>query len=203
MARHDRSRREDDGITLMEVLVAMSLFTLVLVVFVDAVRIMTGSLSRVSATSASVTQSRAAADVLGRQLAYASAANLPYYDSARSTWYFEFESDATKAGSDSSCTQWRYQSSGLLQYRTWSVVTLLATGWTTVTSTLANDPATQPPFTLLPSDTGFSVMRVGVDLRVRTAAGNLVQNQGQYTLRNSLEAPVPTTSTVCTQLGRP
>lgn len=189
--------------TLIEVVVAMSAFAVVLVVFLAAVRIMTSSMTRVSTVTASVSESRAAADALGRQLGYASAANLPFYDSARSTWYFEFESDATKAGSDSFCTQWRYQPSGLLQYRTWSVVTLASSAWTTVSGTVANDPATQPPFTLLPSDVGFSIMRVAVDLRLRSAGGTVVQNQGQYTLRNSFDAPVPTTSAVCTQLGRP
>jgi hypothetical protein len=45
-------------------------------------------------------------------------------------------------------------------------------------------------------------MRVAVNLQLRNA-GVLVQSQGQYTMRNSLDAAVPTASTVCTQLGRP
>jgi prepilin-type N-terminal cleavage/methylation domain-containing protein len=196
-------RHEDSGVTLIEVLAAMAAFAVVLLVFMDAVRVMTTSLSRVSTVTVSATQTRAATDVLGRQLGYASSANLPYYDSSSGNWYFEFESDAVKAGDDSRCTQWRYRSSShSLEYRSWSVVTLAAGPWTTVTGSLVNDPVTQPPFTLLPSDAGFSVMRVVVDLRL-AAAGTVVESQGQYTLRNSLEAPVPTTSTVCTQLGRP
>jgi hypothetical protein len=46
-------------------------------------------------------------------------------------------------------------------------------------------------------------MRVAVNLQLRSTVGALVPSQAQYTMRNSLEAPVPTTSTVCTQLGRP
>jgi hypothetical protein len=83
------------------------------------------------------------------------------------------------------------------------VVTLAPTAWPPVADTVVNDPATQPPFTLLPSDSGFSIMRVAVNLQLRSSVGALVQNQGLYTMRNTLEAPVPTTSTVCTQLGRP
>jgi hypothetical protein len=197
-------RRDDAGVTLLEVLFAMSAFAVVLAVFVSAVRIMTASMTRVSSVIAATTQSRAAADVLGRQLGYASAANLPVYSTATASWYFEFQSDAVKAGDDTRCTQWRYQTaSDLLQYRTWSTVTLTPTSWTTVAGTVVNDPVTQPPFTLLPSDAGFSVMRVAVNLQLSTAVGALVQSQGQYVMRNSLEAPVPTTSTVCTQLGRP
>jgi hypothetical protein len=198
------TRRDDSGISLIEVLAAMGAFAVVLMVFVSAVRVMTSSMTRVSSVTVSATQSRAAADVLGRQLGYASAANLPVYSAMTASWYFEFESDAVRAGADSSCTQWRYQTgSQLLQYRTWSLVALAPTGWTTVARAVVNDPTTQPPFTLLTSDAGFSVMRVVVNLQLRSAIGVLVQSQGQYTMRNSLDAPVATTSTVCTQLGRP
>ena len=196
------ARRADDGVTLLEVVAAMAVFSIVLLVFFQAVRAMTSSMTRVSVVSDSVTRSRTASDVLARQLGYASAANLPVTNNG--TAYFEFESDAVKAGADSQCTQWRYQSStGLLQYRTWSEVTLASSGWTTVASSMVNNPVTQPPFTLLGSDAGFSVMRVAVDLRFSTSVGAVVQTQGQYTMRNSLDAPVPATSTVCTQLGRP
>jgi hypothetical protein len=196
--------RDDAGVTLVEMIVAMSAFALVILVFMNAVRIMTSSMSRVSAVTAATTQSRAAADVLGRQLGYASAANLPFWSSATNSWYFEFESDAVLAGTDSRCTQWRYQTdTDLLQYRSWSVVTLAPTSWTTVAGSVVNDPVARPPFTLLPSDGGFSVLRVVVDLQLRSAVGALVESQGQYAMRNSLEAPVPTTTTVCTQLGRP
>jgi hypothetical protein len=196
--------RDDAGVTLVEMIVAMSAFALVLLVFINAVRIMTSAMSRVSAVTAATTQSRAAADVLGRQLGYASAANLPFWSAATGSWYFEFESDAVQSGTDSRCTQWRYQTAtDLLQYRSWSVVTLAPTSWMTVAGSVVNDPVTRPPFTLLPSDGGFSIMRVVVDLQLRSAVGALVESQGQYTMRNSLEAPVPTTNTVCTQLGRP
>ena len=199
-----RTRKDDAGVTLIEMLFAMTAFAVVLAVFVSAVRVMTTSMTRVSAVTAAVTQTRAAADVLGRQLGYASAANQPVYSGATASWYFEFESDAVKAGDDARCTQWRFQSgTRLLQYRTWSVVTLAPTSWTTVADTVVNDVVTQPPFTLLASDAGFSVMRVAVNLQLRSSVGVPVQSQGQYTMRNSLEAPVPTTSTVCTQLGRP
>lgn len=204
MSTDRRVRRGEAGVTLVEVLVAMSIFSIVLLVFVDAIRVMTTSLSRVSAVTTSVTESRSAADVLSRQLSYASAANLPSYNSTDRVWFFEFESDAVRAGTDNRCTQWRYlASTGLLQYRSFSVVSLASTGWSTVSTSLANDPVTQPPFTLLTSDSGFAVMRLAVDLRLRSAGGVVVPSSAQYALRNSLDAPVPTTSTVCLQLGRP
>jgi type II secretory pathway pseudopilin PulG len=194
--------RDQAGATIVELAAAMGVFAIVLVVFVNTLRIMGSTTSRVYASTTATTEGRQALDVLSRQLGFASAANIPVQ--VGQNWYLEFESDAVKAGSDPQCTQWRYQpSTALLQYRTWSTVTLVASSWVTVARSMVNDPTTQRPFTLLPSDAGFRVMRVTVDLRLRTSVGTSTQSQGQFTLRNSMDAPVPTTSTVCTQLGRP
>jgi type II secretory pathway pseudopilin PulG len=198
-----RRRRPDDaGTTIVELAAAMTVFAIVLAVFINTLRIMASTTSRVYASTTSTTDGRQTLDALSRQLGFASAANLAVR--VGQNWYLEFESDAVKAGSDPQCTQWRYQSStGLLQYRTWSTVTLVTSSWSTAARSIVNDPTTQPPFTLLPTDTGFTLMRVTVDLRLRTSVGTIMQSQGQFTLRNSADAPVPTTSTVCTQLGRP
>jgi Tfp pilus assembly protein PilW len=200
--RWRQARADDAGFSLIELAIAMGVFTVVLIVFFNAVRIMASTTARVYGSTTVATQGRAALDILSRQLGFASAANLPVQ--VGQNWYLEFESDAVKAGGDSQCTQWRYQpSTALLQYRTWSTVTLTASAWITVARSIVNDPTTQPPFTLLASDAGFTVMRVGTDLRLKSSVGSIVQSQGQFTLRNSLAAPIPTTSTVCTQLGRP
>jgi type II secretory pathway pseudopilin PulG len=201
-SRARASRHDEAGTTIVELAVAMGVFAIVLVVFINTLRIMATTTSRVYASTTATTDARQALDVLSRQLGFASAANTPVQ--VGQNWYLEFESDAVKAGSDPQCTQWRYQpSTTLLQYRTWSTVTVLASSWVTAARSMVNDPATQPPLTLLPTDAGFRVMRVMADLRLRTSVGTIVQSQGQFTLRNSLDAPVPTASAVCTQLGRP
>jgi hypothetical protein len=180
----------------------MIVLSALLAVFVRTVSLMTSTTSRVLTTGDAVTDGRAASDALGRQVATASATNTPVL--AGGNWYLEFSIDAVKAGNDQQCTQWRYQpSTRLLQYRTWSTVTLVATPWTTVSDALVNDVGSQPPFTVYPSDSGFALPRVAVDLRLATAVGSVVQIQGQYTLRNSIDAAPPSPTTVCTQLGRP
>lgn len=195
-------RRDDGGFTLVETGVAMVVLGIVLAVFVRAVGLMTSVTARVTTTGTAVTQARAATDALGRQLTTATATNTPVY--VNGNWYLEFSTDSVGAGADRQCTQWRYRPAvGLLDYRTWSTVSLTPSAWLTVSSALANDPTTQPPFTVYPSDSSFLLERVAVDLRQRTSVGNLVQIQGQYTLRNSLDASPPGPSTVCTDLGRP
>ena len=194
--------RDDDGFSLVEVVVSMAVLSVLLIVFVQAVRIMTTTTTRVTATGTGVTEARAATDALGRQLSTATATNTPVYTGGN--WYLEFSTDSVKAGDDQQCTQWRYQpSSRLLQYRTWSTVSLVSGAWVTVADAMANDPVTQPPFAVYPSDAAFTLPRVAVDVRLLTSAGSTVQTQGQYTLRNSADAAPPSPSTVCTQLGRP
>ena len=196
-----RRRPEDTGSTLVEVLIAMIVLSLLLAVFVRAVALMTSTTTRVQTTGEVATEGRAASDALGRQLAIASATNTPVQ--AGGNWYLEFSTDDVKAGSDRQCTQWRYQpSTRRLEYRTWSVVTLVASAWIPVSDAVVNT-SSQPPFAVYPSDSTFMLPRVAVDLRLATTVGNVVQTQGQYTLRNSLDAPPPGPSTVCTQLGRP
>ena len=196
-----RPRDDDRGSTLVEVLIAMIVLSLLLVVFVRAVALVTSTTTRVTTTGEVATEGRAASDALGRQLAIASATNTPVQ--AGGKWYLEFSTDEVKAGSDRQCTQWRYTpSTKRLEYRTWSVVTLVASAWIPVSDAMVNT-SSQPPFTVYPSDSTFMLPRVAVDLRLATTVGNVVQTQGQYTLRNSLDAPPPGPSTVCTQLGRP
>ncbi len=193
--------RDDAGFTLVEVVVAMIVLGLLLGVFVRAVNLMTSTTTRVTTTGETVTEGRAASDALGRQLGTASATNTPVL--AGGNHYLEFSTDEVKAGADRQCTQWRYEpSTRRLAYRTWSTVTLVATSWTTVSDAVVNT-STQPPFTVYPSDSAFMLPRVAVDLRLATSVGSVVQIQGQYTLRNSVDAPPPSPSTVCTQLGRP
>lgn len=201
------SRRDDDGFTVVEVVLAMAVLAVAFGVFATALRIMTTATSRVSSVGTSATAARQAGDLLGRQASVASAANIPGLGQTGTTWYVEFTTDAVRAGDDPQCTQWRYLPpaagrTGTLDYRTSSTVTRVVGTWQTVASSLVNDPLTQPPFTLYPPDAGFKVMRLSTDLRVQVPGGPVLQSQGQYTLRNSLDAPVPTTNGVCTWMDR-
>src|SRR3712207_593932 len=106
----------------------MLVVSTLLAVFARAVGLMTSTTARVTTTGEVVAEGRAASDALGRQLATASATNTPVQSGGN--WYLEFATDDVKAGKDRQCTQWRYTpSTRRLEYRSWSVVTLVATGW--------------------------------------------------------------------------
>ena len=200
---HLRPRdRDDAGFSIIELIAAMAVFAVLLLVFAKAIGLMTVTTARVTANTNSATQMRQATDLLSRQLGVAAATNSPV--KVGSVWYLEFETDAVAAGTDPVCTQWRYTAAtGRLEYRTWSTVRLVASAWFAAARNLVNDPVTQPPFTVYPSDTGFSLPRMAVDLVARTSQGNVLETEGQYTLRNATAAGPPSASTVCTQLGRP
>jgi prepilin-type N-terminal cleavage/methylation domain-containing protein len=199
----ERRRAGDDGYSLIEVITAMAVLSVLLLVFGRAVMLMTSTTSRVIGNTNSATQVRQATDVLSRQLAVAGATNTPVWDSTSGKWYLEFQTDAVLAGKDSTCTRWRYTpATGVVDYQTWSTVALVGSSWFTVARNVVNDPVTQPPFTVYPSDTGFSLPRVGVDLVARTNQANRIETEGQYTLRNAAAAAPPGPSTVCTQVAR-
>ena len=188
-------------------IVAMVVLSVLLLVFGRVVALMTATTSRVESNTDSATQVRQVTDLLSRQLAVAGATNTPVWDSVRGKWYLEFQTDAVLAGKDTTCTRWRYTpgvggAGGVLDYQTWSTVSLATSTWFTVARNVVNDPVTQPPFTVYPSDTGFSLPRVAVDLVVRTNQSNRIETEGQYTLRNAASAAPPGPSTVCTQVAR-
>ena len=188
---------------MIEVIVAMAVLSVLLLGFGRAVSLMTVTTSRVIGNTTSATQVRQATDLLSRQLAVAGATNTPVWDPVLQKWYLEFQTDAVLAGKDATCTRWRYDPArGELSYQTWSTVALVGSGFFVVARNVVNDPTTQPPFAVYPSDTGFSLPRVAVDLVVRTNQATRIETEGQYTLRNAAAAAPPSPSTVCTQLVR-
>ena len=69
--------RDESGMTLVELLVAMGIFSLVLAVFGAGVVSMTKSTARVSATSDVTNEARRAFSLLDKQVRYATAINSP------------------------------------------------------------------------------------------------------------------------------
>ncbi len=194
-------RSEDGGFALVEAAVAGGVLAIVLALFAVSVQHMVTGTRRVQSVADSATQARQALGQLSRQLSYASAVNVPVQ--VGQDWYLELRTDPARDGGPATCTQWRLvAATDELQVRSWDLVALVPTAWSTVARRVVNEPATQQPFTLYLADTAFTLLRVRVDLRVHHDGGPALQSEGQYTLRNSAEAPAPSPTAVCTGMGR-
>ncbi len=155
----------EGGHTLVELIVAMSLFTTVLAVIVGVVVQLTADVRKNENLSAAADGARKAFARLDLQVRYASAINRP--GTTGNDWYVEFQ--AIDATNTLVCRQWRLvNSTHQLQQRSWDASVTPATPptWQTVATSVVNDPATQPPFAFSAASASVPTQQLTVDLVV-------------------------------------
>lgn len=171
-----RTTRSDGGMTLVELLVAMFIFSIVLAIVGTAMRSMIASTVRVNGTGEAVVDVDRVFNRLDKQVPYASAINAATQVGTRS--YIEFRTDVEVGGFPPGCWQYRLDSAtGLLQVRRAPEATPAAvTAWSTIATEVQPRPdaAADPPFSLVPSEDGGSFvdrqqLRVAIDV-TRTGA---------------------------------
>lgn len=114
-----RSEERDAGMSLMELIVSMSIFVIVLIVYFSALITMSHTTVRAQDTVDAADSLRAAFNALDHQVRYASSINRPAL-SGTGTWYVEFEATELPDGQADLCYQWRYDPTAeTLAYRTW------------------------------------------------------------------------------------
>lgn len=138
--------------TLVELIVAMGIFTVIIAVFMAGVVVMTRDTARAQAVSDAGTEVQGIFQRFDRDVRYASAINLPWFGSGAGagSYYVEYLVSAVEGGTAPQCTQWRYVpgtggKNGVLQRRSWpdgSVPSPLP-AWRTEASNVRND-LTQP-----------------------------------------------------------
>lgn len=160
-----RSRRRDDGFTLLEMLVAMSVFGLVMVMAMTAVVTLHRDTQRVADDESAVTQVRAALTSIDRQVRSGNVLYAPgneletagcTADSATAT-SGNCMRIYTQSNGDPRCVQWQLLSDGLLRTRSWSPTWEtdgVVSGWKTVARGLVTTNA--DPFTLQGATTSFA-----------------------------------------------
>lgn len=142
-SRLDRSR--DAGYTLVELLVAMGIFTIVLAIVMGGIMVMTVDLRKTSNQTDASDQVRNAVLRMERQVRYADSIVPPKLSG--SDWYVAFE---TKASGQNLCQGYRLLgATDLLQYRKVDNSAGTDSGWQTVATNVVNDPtnSAQNPFT--------------------------------------------------------
>lgn len=208
----------DGGVTLVELIVSMGIFTVLVAVVMGGVVMMSRSTVRSDVTVTADDGLRTAFQRLDRQVRYAEAVNFPG-DGAQGRRYVEFRvSAAVSATGKATCTQWRWEpTSGTLDRRTWedrAGVPVPAFG--TVISHVqppSDGVIATYPFELLKATADNPRQRLVVRLRAGdSTVGNPVEQRTVFVARNSSTNSLTNSDTrvpgvsdipVCMAGGRP
>lgn len=145
-----RDFHDDSGVTLVELLVSMGIFTMVLIVSLAATITMSNQAVRTQVVGDSASQLRTVFQRMDKEVRYAEAINPP--GTSGGNIYVEYLVPASATKGVPLCVQWRYVSGTKeLQRRTWTPGgdgDLSA--WSTMVTDLRNDltDAAQQPFAL-------------------------------------------------------
>lgn len=204
--RSGRQRVDEGGLTLVELLVAMTVFSVVVVISGTMLRGMTGSAVRVSMGNDARTDVDRLYNRLDKQLPYAAAINAPVMSGG--DWWLEFKTEVPAGGQPPRCWQYRLDTSErLLQVRSWPPLSPgSVTGWTSLVEQVQAraGAGAPPPFRMIPSSTDVVRQRLVVALDVVPVGSPVVPLDSTYVARNT--TPNTTTNVagieVCREVAR-
>ena len=138
--RIDESR-SDNGMTLVELIVAMGIFTVVVSVFMAGIVVMTKSTARAQAVGDSGDAALKIFQRFDKQVRYASSINGAGAGATAGTYYVEYLVSAVVANQSPVCYQWQYSTANrTLAVRSWKdVAPRTPTAWSTVATNVRND----------------------------------------------------------------
>ncbi|MGF1663636.1 MAG: type II secretion system protein J [Kineosporiaceae bacterium] len=201
-----RARRRrpagEAGFTLIELVAAMAIFTVVIVISLAALR----SMATTTVRTTQVSDARVEADRLYNRLdkiaPYAAAINPA--GQAGGDWWLELRTDVAAGGQSARCWQLRLDTSDAeVRVRSWPAGSAGAvTGWTTLASGAATR-AGVPPFALLPADDRVARQRLVIALDVSRPGAPPYPVDSTFTARNTSGAtPTNHGSLVCQEVSR-
>ncbi|MEO8093952.1 MAG: type II secretion system protein [Pseudolysinimonas sp.] len=159
--RRRASSTVESGFTLVELLVAMLVFSIFLAIMITAVIGITRASSRAQLLARSASSVLAVFESLDRQIRYANAINFPGA-SASGARYVEFRTGADSSYSGvSTCTQWRFvPSTKVIQTRQWiDSASAVPSPWSTKITTVVDVGGSNYPFKMLPATISGSAMQ--------------------------------------------
>jgi prepilin-type N-terminal cleavage/methylation domain-containing protein len=184
----------DDGFTMLELVVTMTIMTIVLVIFASGVIQAYAAEDRVDASANSETEISIAFQRLDKEIRYA--AGISNVGTVSGDSYVEFLTSFTGTAV---CTELRlHVATNQLQQRTWTqgMTPLVPTAWTP----LASFVTATTPFTLTPANIAINFQRLEITLNATTGSGpNAITKQSNITF-TALNTSLNTNSaTTCTE----
>ena len=161
--------RPDSGFTLLELMVAMGILSLVLALSFTVVAKIISTTAASQARSSAVDEARNAVEQMERQIRSGNVITAPTYDSARKLWLLQVY---TQVNGNQRCVQWRVNANqDTLQFRSWSPSWAQdgdITPWGAVAQYIVNDPvnSSDTPF-VRTNDTTFGTRLLTIHLLVQ------------------------------------
>lgn len=182
-------RAHERGMSLIELIVAMSIFLIFIAMILGTTVALAKSASRAQITAEASNTTLTVFGAFDRQVRYADAINFPG-PGASGARYIEFRTPgASSISGVTTCTQWRYTPAlARLELRTWNDLPSATVGsWSTKQSNLIDDGGAGYPFELKPASVTGSTMQ---QLVVRLHAGSVGLDAGaamstSFVARNS------------------
>lgn len=142
-----RRTGDDAGMSLVELIVSMGIFTIVISIFMAGVAGMARSTARAQAVGDAGDAVRNVFQRMDREFRYAAAINRPGQGGV-GTYYVESLTTAVPVGLNPLCTQWRYvTATRTLEMRSWRTGAASAGSWRIMADDVRNDltdPARRP-----------------------------------------------------------
>jgi prepilin-type N-terminal cleavage/methylation domain-containing protein len=196
----DRARR-DAGFTLIELMVAMMVFSIFLAILTTSIIGLTRSATKLQVAAVSSNQELSVFSALDREIRYADGVNAQGTGATDTYIEFRIPSDST-ASNVTTCTQWRYDpTAGTIASRTWPDGNLgAATSWNVLLSNVANDGGANYPFQFIAAPSGgLEEMQLQLDAGNTSVKGALITST--FVARNSRVQPSNPGGAVCPAAG--
>lgn len=150
------SRSSQQGFSLVELVVAMGIFTIFIAIFLTAVVSLARGTTQARVTAESASGALTVFQNIDRQVRYADAINFPGVSPASHYRYIEFRTPASSMSTNlTTCTQWRYlPSENRIESRRWEDSSgSTPTPWATKLTFVIDKPGADYPFSLVPATT--------------------------------------------------
>ena len=192
--------RDDDGVTMIEMVVAMVVMMIFLAIFTGSMMLISKSEMKARAVSDTADQVNRAFLWFDKNVRYASGISSP--GSTATAFYVEL---SNTGGGTQVCTQVRLVlATDQLQQRTWTVSCTGYTGlsgWTPLADNITN---TSTPFSVASTATGSEAhQQLAVSLTSDKTGGNTAHSASSFTLTAVNSPPPDQVGTVCQEVGRP